>query len=92
MALTFRRRILLSLVALGTVPTEVALIGWVLAVSPPVGPLASTRAAVEPLRETGRTLLETIDSTRLTRVERRALAEHGRALNEAISRVTRQET
>ena len=92
MALTFRRRILLSLVALGTVPTAVALIGWVLAVSPPVGPLASTRAAVEPLRETGRTLLETIDSTRLTRVERRALAEHGRALNEAISRVTRQET
>jgi signal transduction histidine kinase len=92
MALTFRRRILLSLVALGTVPTAVALVGWVLAVRPPVGPLASTRAAVEPLRETGRTLLETIDSTRLTRIERRALAEHGQALNDAISRVTRQET
>lgn len=92
MALSFRRRILFALVALGTVPTAVALVGWVLAVSPPVGPLASTRAAVEPLRETGRTLLETIDSTRLTRVERRALAEHGQALNDAISRVTRQET
>ncbi len=92
MPLPFRRRILLALVALGTVPTAVAVIGWALAVRPPVGGLATTRATVESLRETGRALLETVDSTRLTSAERQALAQHGRALNEALSRVKRQET
>ncbi len=92
MALPFRRRILFALVALGTVPTTVAVIGWALAVRPPVGGLATTRESVESLRETGRDLVQTIDSTRLTARERRALAAHSAALNEALSRVKRQET
>lgn len=92
MALPFRRRILLALVALGTVPTAVAVIGWALAVRPPVGGLATTRATVESLQETGRRLIQTVDSTRLTRDERRALAAHTRALNDALSSVKRQET
>ena len=92
MALPFRRRILLALVSLGTVPTAVAVIGWALAVRPPVGGLATTRETVESLRETGRALVQTVDSTRLSREERRALAAHSQALNEALSRVKRQET
>jgi signal transduction histidine kinase len=92
MALPFRRRILLALIALGTVPTAVAVIGWALAVRPSAGGAAASREALESLTRTGRTLVQTVDSTRLRPAERRALAEHTRALNEALSRVKRQET
>jgi signal transduction histidine kinase len=92
MALPFRRRIQLALIALGTVPTAVAVIGWALAVRTPANPTVVTREAVDALGLTGRSLVETVDSTRLSDAERAALARHSHALNEALSRVKRQET
>jgi len=92
MALPFRRRIQLALIALGTVPTAVAVIGWALAVRTPANPTVVTREAVDAVGRTGRSLVETVDSTRLSDAERAALASHSHALNEALSRVKRQET
>lgn len=92
MALTYRRRLLLALVALGTVPTAIAVIGWALSVRSPASPTVATRDAIASVASTGRTLVETIDSLRLTAPERRALAAHTQALNTALSRVQRQET
>jgi signal transduction histidine kinase len=92
MALPYRRRIQLALILLGTVPTAIAVIGWALAVRTPANPTLVTRAAIDDLGRTGRSLVETIDSTRLSPAERSALAHHSHALNEALSRVKRQET
>ena len=92
MPLPYRRRIQYALIVLGTVPTAVAVIGWALSVRPAARPAAKTREAIESVGSTGRTLIQTIDSTRLAPVERRALAAHARALNEALSKIQRQET
>ncbi|MBK8005185.1 MAG: HAMP domain-containing histidine kinase [Gemmatimonadetes bacterium] len=92
MALPFRRRILYALIALGTVPAAIAVIGWALTVRSPASPAETTRQAVAEVAATGRALVQTIDSTRLSRGEREALAQHTRALNEALSRVQRSET
>ncbi len=92
MALPFRRRILVALIALGTVPTAIAIVGWALAVRPASTPSDATVQAVEALTVTGRDLVQTVDSTRLSSTERRALTAHARALNDALSQVQRQET
>lgn len=92
MALPYRRRIQLALIALGTVPTAIAVIGWALAVRTPANPTLVARTAVDAVGRTGRALVETVDSTRLSIAERKALAAHSHALNEALSRVKRQET
>ena len=92
MALSFRRRIQLALVALGTIPTAIAVVGWVLAVRPTSGAGDAAPPALESVRQTGRDLLGAVDSTHLTARERRALADHARALNEALSRTRREET
>jgi len=92
MALSFRRRIQLALVALGTVPTAIAVIGWVLAVRPTSGIGDGIPPALEAVRQTGRDLVRTVDSTHLTVLERRALTDHAGALNEALSRTRREET
>ena len=90
MSLTFRQRILLALIVVGVVPTAVAMLGWALAVRAN-NPAAATRAAVERLGVTGRTLVQTIDSTRLSTVERKSLSAHASELNAALSRVQRAE-
>lgn len=92
MPLPFRRRIQLALIVLGTVPTAIAVIGWALAVRPSAGSMLRTREAVDSLALTGRGLLQSVDSTRLAPTERRALAAHARALNNALSTIKRQET
>ena len=92
MPLPFRRRIQLALIALGTVPTTIAVIGWALAVQPASGPMARTHETIDSLARTGRGLIETVDSTRLTAAERSALAAHTRALNDALSTFKRRET
>jgi len=92
MTLTFRRRIQLALVALGTVPTAIAVIGLVLAVRPTSEIGDGAVSTLESVRETGRDLVRTVDSTHLSAVERRALNDHARALNEALSRTRRAET
>jgi signal transduction histidine kinase len=90
MRLTFHRRILLILILLGAVPTAVAIVGWGLTIrsTTPAGP----RQALEAVGASGRTLLQTLDSTRLRRTERRALADHANKLNAALGQFQRAET
>ena len=91
MRLSFHRRILLILVCLGAVPTALAMLGWGLTIR------STTRApgardAVEGVATSGRSLLHTIDSTRLSPAERQALAEHANKLNTAIGQLQRADT
>lgn len=92
MPLPFRRRILLVLLLLGVLPTAGALVGLALAVRSPAATSRANREVMEDLARTGRTLVETLDTTRLRPAERKALAAHSRALNDAISRGQRQDT
>jgi signal transduction histidine kinase len=91
MRLAFRQRILLILICLGAVPTAVAIFGWALAVQSTT-PASSALRAMEDVGTSGRTLLQTLDSTRLTLAERRALATHASKLNSALGRFQRVET
>ncbi len=91
MPLPFRRRILLILILLGAVPTGLAVLGWAIMLRES-NPTAATRATIQDVGISGRVLLETIDSTRLSRPERKALAEHAKRLNEALSRVQRAQS
>ncbi|HJR15428.1 MAG TPA: HAMP domain-containing sensor histidine kinase [Gemmatimonadales bacterium] len=91
MRLSFHRRILLILVCLGAVPTALAVLGWGLTIR------SSTRApgareAIEGVATSGRALLHTIDSTRLTPKERQVLADHASRLNTAIGQLQRADT
>jgi signal transduction histidine kinase len=91
MRLAFRQRILLILICLGAVPTAVAILGWALTVRSTT-PAAGALRAMEDVGASGRTLLQTIDSTRLSRAERTALANHAAKLNGALVRFQRVET
>jgi signal transduction histidine kinase len=91
MRLAFRQRILLILICLGAVPTAVAILGWALTVRSTT-PAAGALRAMEDVGASGRTLLQTIDSTRLSRAERAALADHAAKLNGALVRFQRVET
>ena len=90
MPLPFRRRILLVLILLGSVPTAAAILGWALSLRAS-NPAAASRAALAEVGATGRVLFESIDTMRLAPKERRALAAHGEALNDALSRTQRAE-
>lgn len=91
MRLAFRQRLLLILICLGAVPTAVAIFGWALTVRSTT-PAAGALRAMEDVGASGRTLLQTLDSTRLNPAERRALATHARKLNGALVRFQRVET
>ena len=73
------------LIALGAVPTAIAIFGWALTIRTN-NPATAARAAVEGVGNSGRVLVETIDTTRLRPSERRALAAHAEALNRALVR------
>ena len=64
MRLPFRQRLLLILILLGGVPTAVAILGWALTVRSTT-PAAAALRAMEDVGASGRTLLQTLDSTRL---------------------------
>ena len=82
--LPFRQRILLVIVLVGAVPTAIAVVGWAMTLK--VGnPARASRAAIEQLGSSGRTLIETIDTTRLAPAERAALEAHAGELSEALS-------
>ena len=85
LTLPFQQRILLVLIALGAVPTAIAIFGWALTIRTN-NPATAARAAVEGVGNSGRVLVETIDTTRLRAAERRALAAHAEALNRALVR------
>ena len=91
MRLAFRQRILLTLICLGAVPTAVAILGWALTVRSAT-PAAGALRAMEDVGASGRNLIRTLDSTRMSPVERRALADHAEKLNGALVRFQRVET
>jgi signal transduction histidine kinase len=91
MRLAFRQRLLLILICLGAVPTAVAIFGWALTVRSTT-PAAAALRAMENVGASGRTLIETLDSTRLRPPERRALADHADKLNRALGRFQRVDT
>lgn len=83
--LTFRQRILWALLALGVLPTSAVLVSWALTLQNSTTTEAM-RTAVAATGSSGRVLLETLDTTRLTRAERKALADHAAALSSVLSR------
>jgi two-component system nitrogen regulation sensor histidine kinase NtrY len=91
MRLTFHHRILLILICLGAAPTAAAILGWGLTIQSSAQ-IPGAREAIEGVAASGRLLLNTIDSTRLSRVERRALADHASKLNTAIGQFQRVDT
>jgi signal transduction histidine kinase len=90
MRLSFNQRILLILICLGALPTALAILGWGLTIRSTT-PAAGPAEALEEVGATGRTLLETLDSTRLTAAERTALAAHASRLNAALGQFQRAE-
>ena len=91
MRLAFRQRILLILICLGAVPTAVAILGWALTVRSTT-PASAALRAMSDVGASGRALIETLDTTRLTPTERRALDAHADRLNGALVRFQRVET
>ena len=91
MRLAFRHRILLILICLGAVPTAVAIFGWAFTVRSTT-PAAGALRSMEDVGASGRVLIQSLDSTKLTPTERRALADHADKLNSAIGRFQRVDT
>jgi two-component system nitrogen regulation sensor histidine kinase NtrY len=91
MRLAFRHRILLTLICLGALPTAVAIFGWAFTVRSTT-PAAGALQSIEAVGASGRVLIQSLDSTKLTPLERRALADHADKLNSAIGRFQRVET
>ena len=89
-ALPFRNRILLALLLLGALPTSIGIVGWALALRSST-PAIAGRAAFEEVGASGRGLLRTLDSTRLSAEERASLREHTTTLNAALARAQRAE-
>jgi signal transduction histidine kinase len=84
MALPFRQRIFLILVALIALPTALAVVGWALAVRT-VGPSAGARVGWEEVAASARDMVDRIDTTRLAPRERAAVR---RLLEEVSTEVT----
>src|SRR5207248_4496012 len=84
MALPFRQRIFLILVALTAVPTALAVVGWALAVRT-VGPSAGARVAWEEVAAAARDMVDRIDTTRLAPRERAGMR---RLLEQVSTEVT----
>ncbi|HEX2248947.1 MAG TPA: hypothetical protein VHH32_01280, partial [Gemmatimonadales bacterium] len=91
MRLSFHQRILLTLICLGAIPTALAILGWGLTIRSTTR-APGAREALEQVASSGRDLLHTIDSTRLSTEERRALSDHASKLNTAITQVQRADT
>jgi signal transduction histidine kinase len=86
--ISFRQRILLVLLLLGAVPAAFLGGGWV-ATLLRTNPARSSRAALEPVKTTGRELLRVLDTTRLSAEENRALHAHVESLEGALIRSQR---
>lgn len=91
MALPFRRRIFVILVVMTTVPTVLAVAGWVLSVRRLL-PAAGARASTERVAATARTLLESVDTLHLTVRERDLLRQHLAEVSASVSLTRRAET
>jgi len=90
MALPFRRRIFVVLVAMTAIPTSVAVVGLVLSVRS-AGPMAGARASLEAVATTARSMLKEVDTTRFTPRERQALDRHLEQISSSLSFALRAE-
>src|SRR5207253_1112295 len=84
MALPFRQRIFLILVALTAVPTTLAVVGWALAVRT-VAPSAGARVALEEMAASARLMVDRMDTTHLAPRERAAFREHLEQLSNSVT-------
>src|SRR5438067_12631902 len=91
MALPFRQRIFLILVALTAVPTALAVVGWALAVRT-VAPSAGARVALEEVAASARLMVDRMDTTHLAPRERAAFREHLEQLSNSVTLARRAET
>jgi two-component system nitrogen regulation sensor histidine kinase NtrY len=91
MALSFRQRIFLILVALTAVPTALAVVGWALAVRT-VAPATGTRVAWEDVATSAREMVELMDTTRLTARERAAVRQHLEHVSASVTLARRADT
>ena len=91
MALPFRRRIFLILVAMTAVPTVLAVAGWVLSVRTLL-PTAGARASSERVALSARILRDGVDTLHLTPAERVALRHHLNQVSASVTLARRAET
>src|SRR3989441_615177 len=84
MALPFRQRIFLVLVALTAIPTTLAVIGWALSVRS-AGPSAGALASLEEVGNSARTLAERVDTLRLSPGQRAAVRQHFAQVSNAVT-------
>jgi signal transduction histidine kinase len=75
----FRHRILLNLLLLGALPSAVLVAGWAVTLLR-FNPAKTSQAALKPVVETGRELLQVLDTTKMSPAEHRALHSHIRAI------------
>ena len=91
MPLPFRRRIFVILVAMTAIPTGLAVFGLVLSVRA-AGPMAGARASLEEVASSARTMLKTVDTTRLSNRERRAMDQHLDQISSSLTLAQRAQT
>ncbi len=90
MALPFRRRIFVVLVAMTAVPILLALVGWMLSVNA-FAPAAGARASLEVVGGTAIELRATLDTARLSAAERDVLQRHLAEISRSVSLARRAE-
>src|SRR5439155_336258 len=90
MALPFRRRIFVILVVMTTVPTLLAVAGWLVSARRLL-PAAGARASTERVASTARTLIEGVDTLHLTVHERALLRQHLDEVSASVSLARRAE-
>src|SRR5260370_39284138 len=91
MALAFRQRIFVILVALTAVPTALAVVGWALAVRT-VAPSAGARGALEEMTAAARLMGERIGTTPPSAREPAAFREHPEQLSNPVTLARRAGT
>ena len=80
--LSFRSRVSLTLLLLA-IPSAVGMLGWASSVLTN-NPAKAAQVVVNPLRKSGRDLLITLDTTKLSTVEKTALQNHFDRLSQAL--------
>ena len=91
MALAFRQRIFVILVALTAVPTTLAVIGWAISVRA-VAPAAGSSASLEEVVASTRSMLQHVDTLHLSVGARAALRRHLAQVSNSVSLARRAET
>lgn len=87
-AISFRNRIVIALLLLGALPSSILIVGWA-ATLLVYNPARASQLALDPVRSSGRQFLLTLDTTKLTTAEHRALHAHVDSLN-LVLQTTRQ--